>query len=776
MTSEPVTTLRLAIVSTYPPRPCGIGTFSRDLRHALLAADPSLEIDVLSIVRDHHSTSEPEVLSVIRQDVRADYVAVPALLDGRGTDVVLIEHEFGIFGGQSGSYVLSLVQELRQPFVVTLHTVLSAPTTQQADVLSRLCHRAALVTVFTETARRMVVEAGVVPADRVRVVPHGAPTALLPTLVGASTHSTSVGDMGATLPEAAPAHRIGHHPTAAHLEGRTVLSTFGLISAGKGIETAIRALAEIVPLHPEVLYLVAGQTHPEVVKEEGERYRLSLERLVRELGLDEHVQFLDRFLSMEELAYLLSSTDLYLTPYRSREQIVSGALTFAVVAGCPVVSTNYFYAEDLLATGAGVLVPFDDATGFAKGILQLLDDPAALEAAAGVARRIGRELAWPAVGAHTVDVLREARELGAPEARVAGRLASSPSVRSDHLLTLVDDVGIVQHADGVVPHLSSGYCVDDMARLVIVAVGLDRESSGRTFQRMITLGLGFLRHAFDPTVTGMHNMMSYDRRWLDAPHNGDHVGRAAWALGVVVAAHPPRAVRAPALRLLTELIPTIEESDSLRAWAFAAIGLSRPPLDALPDDLRLLLRTLGDRLMRAYHHHAREGWRWFEDDLTYDNARLPQALIAAGDRLGDQALLAAGLDSLDWYGKQCGLDGAVVRLVGNSWVRTRHSVAGDAFEGDEQPLDAAALVEALTDAMGATDRRQYGQQAVRAFEWFLGRNRLGEPVYDFASGGSHDGIGSTGMNDNEGAESTLAYFQSLLAIEAAGLQSSLPQS
>jgi len=760
-------TMRLAVISTYPPRPCGIGTFSRDLRSALLEADSSLEIDVLSIVRDHHSTTASEVLSVIRQDVRADYVAVPALLDGRGTDVVLIEHEYGIFGGEAGSYVLSLVQELHQPFVVTLHTVLSMPTQKQADVLGELCHRAALVTVFTETARRMIVDSGLAPAARVRVVPHGAPSVLLPHLAAATAATVRGADDAAE----------GSHKTMAHLEGRTVLSTFGLISAGKGIETAIEALAEIVPLHPDVLYLVAGQTHPEVVKEEGERYRLSLERLVRDLGLERNVQFLDRFLSMDELAFLLSSTDLYLTPYRSREQIVSGALTFAVVAGCPVVSTPYFYAEDLLAGGAGILVPFDDPTAFAKGILQLLDNPDQLAAAALEARRIGASLAWPAVGATTVDVLRHAVGLGVPAAdRIGiGRVASSPSIRSDHLLTLVDDVGIVQHADGVVPNRSSGYCVDDMARLVVVALGLDRESDDRTFSRMVTLGLSFLRYAWDPAADGMHNMMSYDRHWLDEPHSGDHLGRTVWALGAVVAAHPPRAVAAPSLRLLGELAQTVERTDSLRTMAFSIIGLTRPPLAALTPQLQRLLEVLGNRLLDIYSAFATPEWSWFEGGLTYDNARLSQALIAAGHRLGNARMLSAGLESLEWYGAQCGLDGARVRLVGNSWHRSKDAPLAAFQDGDEQALDAAALVEALTDALSATELRAYGAQAVRAFEWFLGRNRLGEPVYDFATGGSHDGLSAHSLNDNEGAESTLAYFQALLALEAVGLQSSLPQ-
>jgi hypothetical protein len=292
---------------------------------------------------------------------------------------------------------------------------------------------------------------------------------------------------------------------------------------------------------------------------------------------------------------------------------------------------------------------------------------------------------------------------------------------------------------------------------------------------MVTLGLSFLRHASDPAGGGLHNMMSYDRRWLDEPHNGDHVGRAVWALGVVIAAHPPRAVAAPSLRLLTEIGPAVARMDSLRAWAFAAIGLARPPLEALPDELRGLLRELGGRLLAAYRCHRTDQWRWFEDDLTYDNARLPQALIAAGHRLGDGVMLTAGLEALDWYGAQCGLDSSQVRLVGNSWLRTKDAVATAEFDGDEQPLDAAALVESLTDAQAATGQRRYGERAVRAFEWFLGRNRLGEPVYDFATGGCHDGLGSSGMNENEGAESTLAFFQALLALEAAGLQSSLPQ-
>lgn len=740
--------MRVAIVSTYPPRPCGIGTFTSDLRGALRDADPTIEVDVVSLSRDDHGTPAPEVVANIRQDVHSDYPATTRTLASRGTDVVLIEHEYGIFGGAAGSFVTSLADGLAQPLVVTLHTVLAEPSVREAEALRALCRRATLVTVFTETARTMVAESLLVPPERVRVVPHGAPTALLPDSV-----------------------RTGR-AALEQLESRTVLSTFGLISAGKGIETVIEALPALVTKHPDLLYLVAGNTHPEVVKNEGERYRLSLERLVRDLDLSEHVHFLDRFLTVDELSALLAATDLYVTPYRSRDQTVSGALTFAVVAGCPVVSTPYRYAEDLLSSGAGVLVPFDDPAALSAAVLDLLDDPDALAAVRAEARRIGASLTWPAVGVQMLEVLTEAVELGTIEAEPDVLPApSSPRVRPDHLLVLVDDVGIVQHADGVIPRRDSGYCVDDVARLVIVALGLDREGRGAAYRRMLTLGLGFLRHAWDAESEGMHNVMSYDRQWVDDPHVGDHVGRAAWALGEVIAAQLPLAVAAPSLLLLESMAGALAGELSPRGMAFTVLGLARPATDVLPPPLQELLRTLAHRLLVLYTETRTDDWTWFEDRLTYDNARLPQALIAAGQRLGDATLISAGLESLEWYAEQCALSSPVVRLVGNCW---RDRSGRPDHGGDEQPLDAAALVEACVEALAATGDRKHGRRAVRAFEWFIGRNHLGVPVYDFATGGCHDGLGSEALNDNEGAESTLAFLQALLALDEAGLQASLP--
>jgi glycosyltransferase involved in cell wall biosynthesis len=365
--------------------------FSSDLRAALLEADSSLSVEIVSIIRDDPASHPPEVAATIHQEIIADYAKAADQLHRSGFDVVLIEHEYGIFGGESGKYVLELVNNLTVPIAVTLHTVLEKPAPDRAEILKALCDRAALVMVFTETARRMVVEQGLADFDRVRVVPHGAPDELT---------EVAWSDRDETL---SPSLQLG----LPSLAGRTVLSTFGLISDSKGLELAIRALPEITAAHPEVRYLIAGQTHPEVINKEGESYRHSLQCLVNDLDLYDHVWFIDRFLTIEELAQLLGRTDLYLTPYRSKDQIVSGALTFAVAAGCPVVSTPYFYAEDLLSSGAGVLVPFGDSGKLAAAVLDLLNSPAKMRGARVAARRVGADLAWASVGKATLELLTE---------------------------------------------------------------------------------------------------------------------------------------------------------------------------------------------------------------------------------------------------------------------------------------------------------------------------------------------------------------------------------
>lgn len=745
--------MRTAIVSTYPPRACGIGTFAADVRGALLGLDEIDRVEKVVIVNEPNRPQRPGLTATIAQAVRGDYVRAARILGRLDVDVVLLQHEYGIFGGRDGDYVASLAEELSQPLVVTLHTVLSQPKPHQAKVLAALCRQAELVIVMTDTARRLLVDGGACADDKVRVVPHGAPTVLAQRA-------------DAYALERATGNGASRRATYGAGGQRFLLSTFGLISAGKGLETAIEALPAIVARHPEVLYVIAGRTHPDVAHREGERYRLTLEQAVLDLGLEDHVEFDDRFLSVDEIADLLAATEVFVTPYREREQISSGALTFGIAAGCGVVSTPYWYARDMLASGAGEIVPFADPAALADAVCRYIEVPEQLAAARAEARRIGAQLAWPSVAEATAAVLREAVELAPRRRRSVSSIDQRlVSMRTDHLLTLVDDVGIVQHANGVIPSRESGYCVDDVARLAVVALELARRDDEQVWTSILYRSLAFLQDATEPRA-GMRNFMGYDRRWLDEPHVGDHVGRSVWALGEILSTAWVPAVVGATGRLLDTIVRTLGPETSLRTGAYAALGLARLDPDRLePEALQLLERVM-EQLSAAYTANAGEGWHWFEDALSYDNARLPHALIVGGATLGRDELTETGLDALRWLGDESGLAETTLRLTGHGGRRRDEPAPG---AGDEQPLDASAFVEAELAAFAVTGEPEHGLRAQRAFDWFLGRNRLHRPLYDFATGGCSDGLGDETTNDNEGAESTLAFHRAALLLDTAGL-------
>jgi glycosyltransferase involved in cell wall biosynthesis len=746
--------MRIALVSTYPPRPCGIGTFAADVRGALLGVDGVDRVERVVVVDEPSRPQRPGLVATIVQEVRGDYTRAARILGRLDVDVILLQHEYGIFGGADGEYVVSLAEKLSQPLVVTLHTVLSEPTAHQARVLGALCREAERVIVMTETARRLLVENGACAADKVRIVPHGAPMIL-------AQRAEEFAAARATADEARIRETHGGPASEPFL-----LSTFGLISSGKGIETVIEALPSIVERHPEVLYVIAGRTHPGVAHREGERYRVSLEQAVRDLGLEDHVEFDDRFLAVGEIADLLAATDVFVTAYKGREQVASGALTYALAAGCGVVSTPYWYAQDVLASGAGEIVPFADPAALADAVCRYIEDPKRLVAARAAARTIGAQLAWPSVADATAAVLREAVQLAPLRRRsVARHDPRIVSLRTDHLLTLVDDVGIVQHANGVIPNRRSGYCVDDVARLAVVALELGRRGDEQVWTSIVYRSLAFLEDATVPQV-GMRNFMGYDRRWLDEPHLGDHVGRSVWAVGEILSTAWVPAVVGPARRLLDAIVGTLGAEMSLRTGAYAALGLARLDPDRLQPAGLHLLERVAEHLAAAFETQASAEWRWFEDALRYDNACLPHALIIAGVTLDRQDLTATGLEALRWLGDESGLAEGMLRLTGHVGRRRGEPAPGG---GDEQPLDASALVSAELAAFSVTGDPDHALRAQTAFDWFLGHNRLNRPLYDFATGGCSDGLGAETANDNEGAESTLALHRSALLLDAAGL-------
>jgi glycosyltransferase involved in cell wall biosynthesis len=745
--------VRTAIFSTYPPRACGIGTFAFDVRTALLGVPDVVDVSALVVVDEPSSPQRPEILQTISQGARGDYVRAARTLARLDVDVVLLQHEYGIFGGRDGEYVLSFAQELAQPLVVTLHTVRSEPTQHQLEVLTALCNEAERVIVMTETARRLVTELGACDDEKIRVVPHGAPVAL-----GAARAELESG----RRPRYVTSSPGGYE----RIDSRFLLSTFGLISPGKGLEAMIDALPSVVDRHPEVLYVIAGRTHPQIARRQGEEYRLMLERRIGDLGLGDHVEFDDRFLSIEELADLLAATDVFVTPYTNREQSSSGALTFALAAGCAIVSTPFLYAEDMLGSGAGTIVPFSEPAALAEAVSSFIQHPEQLAAARREARRVGAALAWPSVAEATAGVLEEAAAAAPRRTPIPDAGLELADARSEHLLTLVDDCGIVQHARGAIPNRYTGYCVDDVARLVVVALELESRTGDSKWTPVLYRSLAFLYDATDDNGAGMRNFMSYDRRWLDEPHVGDHVGRSIWSLGDVLSTAWLPAIVRPSQRLLVSLVRSLQGPISIRTAAYATLGLARLDADRLDDPARELLERCVARLEDAYETSSDNAWRWFEDALTYDNARLPHALIVGGVALGRDHTVAAGLESLAWLGDESGLADGLLRLPGNEG---RHRDEPAPGAGDEQPLDASAFVEAELAAFAVTGDPEHGARAQRAFEWFLGRNRLGRPLYDFATGGCCDGLGELDVNENEGAESTLAFHRAQLVLDAAGL-------
>ena len=743
--------MRTAIFSTYPPRACGIGTFAFDVRTALLGVADIVDVSALVVVDDPSSPQRPEILQTISQGARGDYVRAARTLARLDVDVVLLQHEYGIFGGRDGEYVLSFAKRLAQPLVVTLHTVRSEPTPHQLEVLTALCHEAERVIVMTETARRLVTELGACEDEKVRVVPHGAPIAL-----GAARAELAAG----RRPRYVTRSPGGYE----RIDSRFLLATFGLISPGKGLEAMIEALPLIVERHPEVLYLIAGRTHPQIARRQGEEYRLMLERRIGDLGLGDHVEFDDRFLAVDELADLLAATDVFVTPYTNREQSSSGALTFALAGGCAIVSTPFLYAEDMLGSGAGTIVPFGDPAALAEAVCALIEHPEQLAAARREARRVGAALAWPSVAEAIADVLDEAAAAAPRRTPIPDAGLELADARTEHLLTLVDDCGIIQHARGAIPNRYTGYCVDDIARLVVVALELESRTGDSKWTPVLYRSLAFLYDATDDNGAGMRNFMSYDRRWLDEPHVGDHVGRSIWALGDVLSTAWVPAIVGPSQRLLASLVRSLQDELSIRTAAYATLGLARLDPDRLDDDARQLLERCVTQLEEAYESSSDGGWRWFEDALTYDNARLPHALIIGGVALDRDHAVAAGLESLAWLGDESGLADGLLRLPGNEGRRR-----DEPAPGDEQPLDASAFVEAELAAFAVTGDPEHGARAQRAFEWFLGRNRLGRPLYDFATGGCCDGLSELDVNENEGAESTLAFHRAQLVLDAAGL-------
>jgi glycosyltransferase involved in cell wall biosynthesis len=736
--------ISIAFVGTYGPRRCGIATFTADVAQAIAGNDGRALPIVLAVTEPAGQYQyPPEVRFEIRQEVKADYARAAEFVNYSQVRLVSIQHEYGIFGGDDGGYILDFVRALRIPVIVTLHTVLKQPSANQAAIVRKLAAACQLVVVMSHVAKDLLEKSYGVDGSHVRIIPHGIPV------------------MDAQPDQRALKANFG-------VADRRVLLTFGLLSPNKGIETVIRALPAVVRSFPDLIYFVVGATHPVILRREGEAYRTMLEREAERLGVREHVVFRGQFVSAKELRQYLQAADIFVSPYLNEAQVTSGALSYAMGAGAAVVSTPYWHAQELLANGRGRLFPFKDHDALSATLLELLGSPAEMRRVRDAAVAFARSMAWPRIGDTYFDAISSTWGAAISQRAVVARpepsLASSlPELSLDHLRRMTDDTGIIQHATYSVPSRRTGYCVDDNARALIVALHADRLQGSAETSGLVTTYLSYL-HGSQESDGTFRNFMSYERALDIAPPSDDCIGRAIWALGVASELAQDEGCRLLARDMLTRALP---HSRSLgpRGTAQSILGLvSLLNVDSSVE-VRNLLDVLVAKLTACYRVNATEDWRWFEPTLTYDNAILPLALLAAYGATGDRAALRDARESLEFLEEVC-FDSNRLQLVGNTgW----HTKGGDKACADEQALDAAAFVLAFRCAYAVTQDRHYLRRMREAFAWFLGANRLGLPLYDFATGGCRDGMGVAHVNQNQGAESTICFLMSLLKMhELAG--------
>ena len=742
---RPTLPSRVAVIGNYLPRKCGIATFTTDLCDAIHAEYGATELLALPVNDIEEGYSYPtRIRFELSQDDLASYRQAADFLNFSNIDLVCLQHEYGIFGGSAGAYILELLRRLKIPIVTTLHTVLREPNPDQRAVMEEIATLSDRLIVMSRQSAEILEEVFHVPISKIDLIPHGIP------------------DLPFTDPN--------FYKDGFGTEGKDVLLTFGLLSPNKGIENVIQALPSILSRHSNVVYMISGVTHPHVLRHEGEKYRLYLQRLARDLGVEASVIFRNRFVSPQELVELIGAADIYITPYKHKGQVVSGTLAYALSAGKAIISTPYLHAVELLDEERGALVPFDDPRAIAEKTIELLGNGTARHAMRKRAYLYARDMVWDRVAQQYMGSFEHVynERLRKPRATFSAQntekiLDRLPAVKLDHLHRMTDYTGILEHAVFNVPNYPEGYSTDDNARALIVAILLEEFGSGTATDSLDLASryLAFLWLAFDQTSKRFRNCLSYERQWQELEGSEDSHGRALWGLGTVLGRTKRAGLKGAAGRLFELAVPAAVEFMSPRACAFALLGLQEY-LEAFPGDRAALnaADALANRLLDSYVANGSVDWKWFENVLAYSNARLPQALIRAGTRSSNDAMVSAGLEALEWLAmiQRCEIKGHFVPIGSHGFYSKKTEKA----RFDQQPIEACAAVSAYLQAYRATGKGRWRKEAWTAFNWFLGDNDLQIALYDPSTGGCRDGLHPDRANENQGAESTLSFLMALL--------------
>jgi len=675
----------------------------------------------------------------------ATYRQAAQYINRYGYDVLSIQHEYGIFGGDSGSYLLSLAKEVRMPIVTTLHTVLKDPSPDQKSVMDELLQISERIVVMSKKALEFLVDVHNVDLNRVDVIPHGIPK-----------FSNSKGTQ---------------FREKLNIKGPMIL-TFGLLSPTKGIEVAIAAMPKIVEKHPGATYVIVGATHPNLRASVGEAYRESLVELAEELGVRDNVRFVDRFVTLDELVDYLEAMDMYITPYLNPKQITSGTLAYSLGTGKPVISTPYWYAQELLSEGRGILVPFHDSKAISDAVLKLQDEPEVRREMGRRACEYSQKMKWSEVAKSYIKTFARARQDSAEHLRIlvekpfhlSQKRAALPDFKLSHLYCMSDDTGILQHAKFDIPNRKEGYCIDDNARALIFTVLLEsNQPISSELSILQSRYLSFVLSAFNSENGRFRNFMSFDRQWLEKKGSEDSQGRTLWSLAMILNRSKDKNRQELCKELFEKAVSKLFSTTSPRTWAYGILAADEY-LQANPNDysIQSLVDTLSRRLWKQFEAERSTEWNWFEQIVSYANGRLPQALLLAGNTLDNEEMIEGGLESLRWLMRvQTGPAGEFSPIGSNGfYVRGKER----SFY-DQQPIEAWTSLSACLTASRVSGDEYWLTLALSTFDWFLGKNSVGLSLYDKTTGGCRDGLGPSKLNHNQGAESTLSFLCSLAELK-----------
>lgn len=730
---------KIAFISTFQPRKCGIATFASDLIASVSACSKGQFKPIVIAMRNDNTLNYSEPVKFeIRQEVKNDYICAADYINFSHVDAVSVQHEFGLFGGQAGAYLDLLLSRLNAPIITTLHTVLDDPPPDYYQSMINLCNTSYQIITMNKRGIEMLRNIYDVPENKIKLIPHGIPD--LP-FVDSNYYK----------------HKFS-------MEHRKTILTFGLLSKNKGIEVMLKAMAEVVKAEPSALYVILGMTHPSVIKHDGESYRFGLQRMVKELGLTKNVIFHNRFVKDDELHNFLCASDIYVTPYLNRQQLTSGTLSFAVGSGKAVISTPYWAAEELLEEGRGILVPFNDHKAMAEEIIKIIKDEKKFYSLRRLAYEYGRSRTWKVIGqkywelfnSKTLPVRVSAKHQAITDDSFIDMNVPEPSL--DHIKKLTDDTGMFQHAKLSIPNRHMGYTTDDNARALMAMGKYYNQYPDPEALRLFDIYLSFVMYSQDENGN-IRNLMDYDRSWIVNEPAHDSLGRVLSALGSVMA-KPPLPSYLPLIKECFD--NSVSQIHQLypRSIAYAILGMS-DYLKQFPgaSDIKRYMADAAEQLIKQYEINKYSDWNWFEDILTYDNAVLPHALFAAAKTMGKKYLDIA-IETCSFLIDKT-YNGSHFSFVGcNGWYERNSEKA----QWDQQPIEAAGTVMMLHQAYETTKDKKYLILQRKAFDWFLGANDLHVPVYNFRTKGCHDGLTPTGVNLNQGAESTLCFLLALLTV------------